>query len=236
MSITVHLEGKPVATYGVKLRRSDDLRLDEHPGSCSEGTFEAWCAQRIGAGERLAIDLFSGAGGLSLGLEAAGWTVAASVDNDPKALQTHRHNLPGLALNRDLGDPIERRSLIELLSCATIDLVAGGPPCQPFSRAGRSKIRSLVDANMRPENDLRRELWRAFLDVATQLKPRAILMENVPDMALSDDFRVIREMVSFLEEKGYHTRVNLIDAWRYGVPQHRKRLILLARRDVDAFD
>ncbi|WP_018586386.1 DNA cytosine methyltransferase [Salinispora arenicola] len=221
--------------YGVKLQRSDDLRLDDHPESCTEETFAKWCAARMAAGQRLAVDLFSGAGGLSLGLEEAGWTVAASVDNDPKSLQTHRHNFPGLALACDLSDELERGRLIKLLSSTEIDLVAGGPPCQPFSRAGRSKIRSLVESGHRPEHDHRRELWRSFLDIAIKLNPRAVLMENVPDMALGDSFQAIREMVDQLERCGYHTQINLVDAWHYGVPQHRKRLILLARRDADVF-
>ncbi|MEV6228084.1 DNA cytosine methyltransferase [Saccharopolyspora shandongensis] len=181
------------------------------------------------------MDLFSGAGGLSLGLQDAGWTVAASVDNNEKALQTHRHNFAGLALDLDLADPGQRRSLVGLLRRTKIDLLAGGPPCQPFSRAGRSKIRSLVLAGHREEHDHRRELWQAFLDVALALRPRAVLMENVPDMALGDDFSVMRTMVDALERGGYHTQLKLADAWRYGVPQHRKRLLLLARRDCDHF-
>jgi DNA (cytosine-5)-methyltransferase 1 len=92
-----------------------------------------------------------------------------------------------------------------------------------------------VDAGVRVELDRRRELWSAFLDVALRLNPRAILMENVPDMGLGDDFRVIRIMVDTLEEAGYATKVRLADAWRFGVPQHRKRLILLARRDGHQF-
>jgi DNA (cytosine-5)-methyltransferase 1 len=224
-----------VSIYGVKLQRSDDLRLAGHRDGCTEGTFDQWCTQRFEDGQRLAVDLFCGAGGLSLGLEEAGWTVAVSVDNDEKALQTHRHNFPGLALSRDLADPEQRRSLIKLLRSTEIDLVAGGPPCQPFSRAGRSKIRSLVLAGHREVHDHRRELWQAFLDVALAVRPRAVLMENVPDMALGDDFAVVRTMADALERGGYYTEFRLVDAWRYGVPQHRKRLILLARRDVEVF-
>lgn len=224
-----------MVTYGVKLQRSDDLQLDDHPDTCTEETFAEWCAQRRNAGERLAVDLFSGAGGLSLGLREAGWTVAVAVDNDPKALQTHRHNFPGLTLAHDLADPDERRSFLDLVSQTQIDLVAGGPPCQPFSRAGLSKIRSLVEAGHRPEHDHRRELWRSYLDIALEIRPRAVLMENVPDMALGDDFLVVRTMVEKLESAGYHTQLRLVDASRHGVPQHRKRLILLGRLDADTF-
>lgn len=224
-----------MSVYGVKLRRSDDLRLDAHSDGCTLAEFQSWCAERAGRGERLAVDLFSGAGGLSLGLEQAGWTVAASVDSDPKALQTHRHNFAGLAMPCDLSDRDQLQEFIGMLKTAQIDLVAGGPPCQPFSRAGRSKIRSLVDEGRRSAEDLRRHLWKAFLEVAIAVRPRAVLMENVPDMALGDDFTTVRIIARELEQYGYETEIRLVDAWKFGVPQHRKRLILLARLDGAPF-
>jgi DNA (cytosine-5)-methyltransferase 1 len=220
-----------VSSYGVKLQRSDALKLPANPDGPTVRSFAKWSAAQIAAGLPIAVDLFAGAGGLSSGLEAAGWAVAAAVDHDARALETHRHNFPGLALDLDLGDERARDIFVRQFIDIPVDLVAGGPPCQPFSRAGRSKIQSLVDAGMRAQKDERRELWSAFLDVALRLKPRAVLMENVPDMALGDDFRVIRIMVDALEASGYSTMVRLVDAWRFGVPQHRKRLLLLARRD-----
>ncbi len=224
-----------MAQYGVKLQRSDALKLAAHPEGPSVRTLRAWCGQQLELGRPTAVDLFSGAGGLSAGVEAAGWSVAAAVDHDARALETHRHNFPGLALDLDLGEQSARDTFVKLFQEIPVDLVAGGPPCQPFSRAGRSKIRSLVDAGTRDAEDHRRELWSAFLDVALRLKPRAVLMENVPDMALGDDFRVVRIIVEALESAGYTTKVQLADAWRFGVPQHRKRLILLARRDGQEF-
>ncbi len=220
--------------YAVPLKRSDCLRLPPHPDSCEPDNFKQW-VEKEGGAKPLAVDLFSGAGGLSLGLKRAGWTVAAAVDIDKRALETHAHNFPGLSLELDLGDPSGRDELVKLMRGVTVDLVAGGPPCQPFSRAGRSKIRSLVKEGKRDPNDLRRELWRAYLDIVTALRPRAVLMENVPDMGLGDDFFVIRHMEEELERAGYAVQVRLVDAWQYGVPQHRKRLILLARNDSDTF-
>src|ERR1022692_1627503 len=221
--------------YGVKLHRSDILRLRDHPEACTEDRFAEWCGRRIESGARLAADIFSGAGGLSLGIEQAGWTVAVSVDHDVRAQETHRANFGGLALRADLGDPVERSRIISVLRQASVDLVAGGPPCQPFSRAGRSKIKSLVDAGTRDSYDDRRELWRGYLEIVLEVRPRAVLMENVPDMALGDDFQVIREIVAAPEDGGYHTAVKLADAWTHGVPQHRKRLIVLARLDGNTF-
>ncbi|MGY5120544.1 DNA cytosine methyltransferase [Streptomyces sp. 900105755] len=220
--------------YGVPLERSDYLQLPRHPESCTEDGFAEWLESHVS--ERLAVDLFSGAGGLSFGIEQSGWTVAAGVDFDERALETHAANFSGLSLHMDLGNPDVRDRLVELLAPAEIDLVAGGPPCQPFSRAGRSKIRDLVRNHGRDPHDHRKQLWRAYLDVVTRVRPRAVLMENVPDMGLGDDFAVVRIIEEKLEELGYATQLRLVDAWQYGVPQHRKRLILLARNDIEQFD
>ncbi|MEU9994318.1 DNA (cytosine-5-)-methyltransferase [Streptomyces sp. NPDC050848] len=221
--------------YGVPLERSDYLLLEPHEESCTPDGFREWL-RTVGKGKRLAVDLFSGAGGLSLGLKEAGWAVAAAVDFDERALETHRANFSGMSLRMDLGDADERSRLVGLLKGADIDLIAGGPPCQPFSRAGRSKIRDLVANHHRDPVDLRKELWRAYLHLVEEIRPRAVLMENVPDMGLGDDFFVVRTIEQRLEDLGYATQVRLVDAWHYGVPQHRKRLILLARNDVERFD
>ncbi|KZE90520.1 Modification methylase AplI [Microbacterium sp. TNHR37B] len=130
-----------------------------------------------------------------------------------------------------MAEPSEVAALIENLRPLGIDLVAGGPPCQPFSRAGRAKIRSLINDGVRDEVDARKELWRSFIDVVLALKPRAVLMENVPDMAIGDDLFVIRAIADILEGAGYVVDYRLLDAWRHGVPQHRKRFILQARND-----
>ncbi|BDH68469.1 hypothetical protein MTP06_19180 [Streptomyces sp. PLM4] len=220
-------------TYEVTLVRSKYLALEPHPDSCTPDTFQEWVGRHNG--ESLAVDLFSGAGGLSLGLKRAGWTVAAAVDRDERALETHRHNFPGMSLNLDLGSPDDRGELLSLFEGVKVDLVAGGPPCQPFSRAGSAKIRSLVKAGVRAKHDLRKELWRAYIEIVLALRPRAVLMENVPDMGLADDFRVVRIINEMLEEAGYATQVQLADAWKFGVPQHRRRLILLARLDSHEF-
>lgn len=220
-----------MVTYAVKLERSVPLSLPRHPEAPENERFEEWCAREKAAGRPLAIDLFSGAGGLGAGVEAAGWTVVAAVDNDRTALETHQSNFRGLALDVDMSDREQVAALIERIQPLGIDLVAGGPPCQPFSRAGRAKIRSLVNEGVRKKEDPRKELWRSFVDVVLAVGPRAVLMENVPDMAIGDDLTVIREIATLLEQAAYIVDYRLLDAWRYGVPQHRKRFILQARND-----
>ena len=219
--------------YGVTHRRTEPLLLDKHCDAPDASDWSAW----VRSSERpIAIDLFCGAGGLSHGLEAAGYRVALSVDLDERALGSHAHNVQGRALRLDLATAGARDEVVAMLDGFDVDLVAGGPPCQPFSRAGRSKIRSLVDQGMRNSDDPRKELWRAFLDVVERIQPRAVLMENVPDMALGDDTIMLRTMIDHLERAGYESDARILDAWRYGVPQHRQRLILVGIRDGGAFE
>ncbi|WP_431308380.1 DNA cytosine methyltransferase [Demequina litorisediminis] len=149
------------------------LALPRHPDAPADDAFVEWCAAEKAAGRPLAVDLFSGAGGLGAGVEAAGWTVVAAVDHDKAALDTHRANFRGQALDVDMSDETQVRVLIDRLKPLEVDLVAGGPPCQPFSRAGRAKIRSLVEGGVRDAVDGRKELWRSFVAVVKALQPRA---------------------------------------------------------------
>ena len=214
-------------SYGVTPRRTAPLQLDAHVDAPLLNEWSEWVR---GSDRPIAIDLFCGAGGLSQGLESAGFRVALAVDLDERALETHAHNFPGLALRRDLADENVREEIERLLDGVEVGLIAGGPPCQPYSRAGRSKIRSLVARGVRDRHDVRRELWRAFVDLVERVRPRAVLMENVPDMALGDDMVVLRVMLDGLERAGYEIDARIVDTWLYGVPQHRQRLILAGVR------
>ena len=136
--------------YGVKLVRGPFVRLAAHAEACAdEDAFLSYAARLRAEGAHLAADLFSGAGGLSLGLEAAGYRVVLSADHDPEAVETHRHHFGGLALDWDLSDPDRVAEVAELVAAAGVELLAGGPPCQPFSKAGRSKIRHRVRHGLR---------------------------------------------------------------------------------------
>jgi DNA (cytosine-5)-methyltransferase 1 len=222
--------------YGVKLVRGPFVRLPPHEEACAdEEAFLAYAARLRAGGARLAADLFSGAGGLSLGLEAAGYRVVLAADRDPEAVETHRHHFGGLTLDWDLGQPGHVARVAELVSAAEVELLVGGPPCQPFSRAGRSKIRHRVRHGFPDPSEERRHLWRAFLEVVTIAKPPAVLMENVPDMALDKEMFILRTMVHELESHGYAVEERVVDTSMYGVPQFRQRLILVALRDDAAF-
>jgi DNA (cytosine-5)-methyltransferase 1 len=220
-------------TYGVKLVRGPFVRLPAHPEACeTEADLIAMSKKRK---RPLAADLFCGAGGLSLGLADAGFDVILAVDHDDEALETHRANHPGLSVNWDLGKPEVVEKVAQLITLTGVQLVAGGPPCQPFSRAGRSMVRELVRTGKRHHHDERRDLWESFLGVIELSRPEAVLMENVPDMALDRGMVILRTMVERLEAWGYSVEERVVDTWRYGVPQFRQRLILVALRDGVAF-
>lgn len=222
----------------VRLVRGPFLSLEPHVRHCRTEAQLGELCQALRAQEPgllLAADLFSGAGGLALGLEQAGFQVVVGADHDKEALETHRHHFGGMALDWDLGDPEVVERVAALVRENRIDVLAGGPPCQPFSKAGRSGVRFLVRKGFRDPHDRRRDLWRSFLEVARLGEPRAVVMENVPGMALDREMFILRSMVLDLERLGYSVQERVVDAWRYGVPQFRQRLIMVAVRDGAPF-
>jgi DNA (cytosine-5)-methyltransferase 1 len=222
--------------YGVRLVRGPFLQLPAHKEECNEDDFLAYTARLRAEGHRLAVDLFSGAGGLSLGLEQAGYRVVLGIDKDREATETHRHHFGGLALSWDLGDARQIARVAQLIKDAGAELVAGGPPCQPFSRAGRSKVRHRILNGFADPSQERRHLWRSYLEILAIARPSAVIMENVPDMALDKDMFILRTMVHELESMGYAVEERVVDTSTYGVPQFRQRLILVALRDKTLFD
>jgi DNA (cytosine-5)-methyltransferase 1 len=177
-----------------------------------------------------AIDLFCGAGGLGLGLHNSGIHVVAAADSDADASATYAANLGLPVFTGDLADPSEFLAFLHARGIKRVDIVAGGPPCQPFSRAGRSKIRSLVKDGKRSAEDERAGLWRSFVAVVDALKPSAVLFENVPDMARWNDGAVLLGVLQELRSRGYTPDARVLEAFRFGVPQHRARLFICATK------
>lgn len=191
---------------------------------------------RIERPERLlAADLFCGAGGLSLGLAQAGIDVVLGVDHYAQAVETHAHHFPGLSVDWDLADVDVIEKVSRVMTECAIEVLCGGPPCQPFSKAGRSKIRHRVRMHERDPHDQRRDLWRSFLEVVRLAKPRAVIMENVPDMALDREMFIFRSIVQELEDAGYAVESRIIDTSQYGVPQFRQRLVIVALAEAKKF-
>lgn len=225
---------RPRGVYGVKQVRGPFVRLAPHPQALEDPSHLASLVRQLrdkAPHRLLAADLFSGAGGLSLGLEQAGITTVFAVDHDNEAVETHRHHFPGLTLDWDLSDDTVVERVGRLLKQHRIEVLCGGPPCQPFSKAGRSGIRHYVRTGVREAHDQRRDLWQSFLEVVRIARPRAVIMENVPDMALDREMFILRTMVFELESMGYAVEERVVETWRYGVPQFRQRLILVALKD-----
>jgi DNA (cytosine-5)-methyltransferase 1 len=172
---------------------------------------------------------------MSLGLTKAGFRVVLSADHDVEAVETHAHHFGGLTLDWDLSDSTNVEAVAQLLVDNRIDVLAGGPPCQPFSKAGRSGIRYRVRAGLREPHDQRRDLWRSFIEVARLARPAAVLMENVPDMALDREMFILRAVVQELEQLGYAVQGKVVDSREFGVPQFRQRLLIAAVRDRRSF-
>ena len=169
-----------------------------------------------------AIDLFSGCGGLSCGLKDAGFVVKAAVEIDEKAQTTYKLNHRKVRLYaediRKL-DPV--RVLKDIgLQRGDLDLLAGCPPCQGFSRLRTRNQRTYVE-------DARNDLVADFLRFVEAMNPKTVMLENVP--ALGRDQRFAR-MHKKLRALGYKAVVQVLNAADYNVPQRRKRLIMLASR------
>ena len=166
------------------------------------------------------VDLFCGAGGLSRGFMDAGFNVALGVDFDDAALKTFLNNHGDAdALKLDLFDlnNIEKiKESIEKKGINQLDVLIGGPPCQGFSLAGN-----------RIESDERNKLYTAMVKTAELLKPKVVLLENVPGMLTLYDGKVKEKIFSDFENLGYSMNVKVLYAPEYGVPQIRKRAIFI---------
>lgn len=181
----------------------------------------------------IAIDAFAGGGGLSLGLEQAGFDVAASVDYDPVHVATHAYNFPHTDV---LCASVADLSADALLAAAgrgatahgrtdwdgDVDLIAGGPPCQGFSMIGKRQL-----------GDDRNELIFHFWRLVDQIRPRYFVMENVPGMASGAHGALLDELADRFRGSGYRLAPSptILNAAWYGVPQGRKRLVLVGARD-----
>jgi len=220
----------PIRRTAVPSHRGAALRLPAPPDSPDPGDLAAVRRWTAIAPRPRAVDLFCGAGGLSLGLRDAGFSVLVGADADPWAVETHTANLGCLGYVGDLADPTELLEHLDGWGIEHVELVAGGVPCQPFSRAGHSKLRELIRAGSRHPQDPRASLWRSFMRVVERLTPDAVLVENVPDLPSWDDGAVLSGFLEALADLGYEVDARILDCYRYGVPQHRSRLVLAAFR------
>lgn len=169
-----------------------------------------------------AIDLFSGCGGLTQGLRDAGFAVGAAVEIDELAAETYATNHPEVKLfNTDLRE-ISASQIMEACCVARgeLDLLAGCPPCQGFSRIRLNNKRERMDD---PRNRLIDEVLRLVIEI----QPKVLMLENVPNLSRYTRFQNFKRS---LRKLGYEISDQILDVADFGVPQRRKRLVVLASR------
>ncbi len=195
-------------------------------------------------GKPRVLDMFSGAGGISLGFDRAGFQIDGALEIEPLPALTHAMNFHGsdpdlTALHANPRDMtrIEPDQLAEELGLGAvedaIDVLVGGPPCQAYARVGRAKLREIADHPEAYKVDPRGNLFLRYLTYVRAFRPLALLMENVPDIMHYGGHNVIEEMAETLDGLGYVARYSLINSAFHGVPQMRDRVFLVAyRRDL----
>ena len=169
------------------------------------------------------VDLFAGAGGMSLGFQQAGFEMMAAVEYDPIHCAIHEFNFPDCAaICRSVAD-IDGRYIREHsgIDGDDVDVVFGGAPCQGFSMIGKRIL-----------DDPRNHLVHHFVRLVTELRPKFFVFENVKGLTVGQHKKFLREIIEAFEEKGYKVekRYQVLNAANFGVPQDRRRLFLLGAR------
>ena len=174
------------------------------------------------------VDLFCGAGGISHGFQQAGFRVVGGVDFDEDSISTFSRNHRGAkGICTDLSE-VSGDELAEALGVkpGVVDCIAGGPPCQGFSRnrAFRHKNGKFVD-------DPRNHLYWHFFVFVQYLAPKVVVMENVPEILIKSNGFFREAVLERFQELGYNANAEVLNAAEFGVPQRRRRAIFVAARD-----
>lgn len=183
------------------------------------------------------ISLFSGAGGLDYGMEAAGFRTGAALEMDHDCCETLRANRRWPVFERSIFD-VPTPDLLAAAGCrrGEVDLVIGGPPCQPFSKAG-----FWAAGSTKALNDPRADTLEAYFRVVEEALPHAFVMENVEGLAYSKKHEGLSHVLSLIDDINrrarvqYRPSVGVLRAAEHGVPQLRTRLFIVAARDGQPF-
>lgn len=167
------------------------------------------------------VDLFCGVGGLTHGLKKAGLKVVAGIDNDPTCAYAYTVNNKANFIEADISK-YPTSNVKELFGDADIKILVGCAPCQTFSTQA-NKYRKQIDT----ETDVRWNLLKAFAKYIKEIKPDIVSMENVPSL---QSFDIFKEFKKSLEDCGYYVSHQVVDCAKYGLPQKRRRLVLLASK------
>ncbi|MCB8821919.1 DNA cytosine methyltransferase [Microvirga rosea] len=177
---------------------------------------------------RTCVDLFSGAGGLAVGFRQAGWAILAANDADRDAGETFRLNFPEATFFEGAISQLTAEALLEEcgLEAGELDCLIGGPPCQSFS----------YNNHNRSADDERARLFEDYLRLVEGLKPKTLIMENVPGILTIGNRSVINEIFSQLALLGYESAVRILSAEEFGTPQIRRRVFIVGSRVGKADD
>lgn len=173
-----------------------------------------------------AVSLFSGCGGLDLGLHRAGFRAIFASDLDPWCATSYGKNFPDVPFFEGTASDLTKERLAEVSKGATletVDLLAGGPPCPPFSKSRfyrKEKPRALKDA-------VGEETINAYLSVLDDLRPRAFILENVAGLAYKIHGSALELIMNTASELGYTLSTRVLNAADYGVPQIRERFFVV---------
>lgn len=166
------------------------------------------------------LDLFCGCGGLSLGFEKAGYDVLLGVDIWKDALETYKFNHHNSnVLCADMST-LTGKEVGNLLGTKKVDVIIGGPPCQGFSIAGKRIV-----------NDERNKLYKGFVRMVSYFKPRAFVMENVPNILSIGEGVVKQSILDDFQDLGYQVGTKVLLASDYGVPQNRRRAVFVGMQN-----
>lgn len=178
--------------------------------------------EKVGA--KISIDLFSGAGGMTYGFKRAGIEASIATDIVENACITLKTNNPEIkVLCGDITKEEVRNEIIKTGIDANADIICGGPPCQGFSMAG-----------FRDENDPRNLLFKPFVEIVSKVKPKVVVFENVEGILSYQGGKTYKEVLSLFSELGYVAEGRKLSANQYGVPQKRKRVIIICiRKDLN---
>ena len=176
------------------------------------------------------VDLFSGAGGFTIGFTRAGWSPAICVDFNKDVALTHEHNYAGTPfVQGDLSSEELMDNICSRFERSSIGIVAGGPPCQGFSMFG--KRRFVNTKGYEPHIDPRNNLVYSYVEAVKRLNPRWFVMENVAGLLTLDNGFFIDSLMKEFKALGYKDlEYKVLNAADYGVPQLRKRLVIIGNR------
>lgn len=173
------------------------------------------------------IDLFAGAGGLSLGFDKAGFKNIFSVEYDKVYAKTYMQNFPDHKMIIEDIKNIDDKRIRELVGNTKVDIIIGGPPCQGFSIAGNIG-RNFID-------DDRNRLFKEFARFLKVIQPRMFIMENVAALERHNNGNTIREIAAEFKKCGYNTKCQVLMASEYSVPQERRRIFIVGTQKENVF-